>query len=414
MRKARGRILRREHGQTLLMFVFFMFVLFLLAGLGIDLGFAYITKARLSKAVDSAALAGARNVGKGKPQAIVIADNAFHVNYGTSSRDVSPPVPQAAFSNDAPGNLLLGVSATTSINTFFIRVLPQWSTLTVGSAATALRSRIVLSLVLDRSGSMHDNGGETALPGAVANFIDLFYEDYDRASMSSFSHYATTDVAMETKFKTDIKNKANAMNFVSWTCSECGMTNGLAQNAPVVINPGEKVIKVIVFFSDGMANTFYYNFNCGARNISAADDLYDPITGNSSSSGCNIPPMLDSIDPATGVLTANAVDTTGDPCIPLHLEAQRRALRIAWLARNQGIIVYAIGMGDPTKGDECNKHFKSLNPDFLKDLANTPDAPDYDSSQSQYSGDYAIAADANGLNDVFQTIAAKILLRLTR
>ena len=407
---------QRNGGQTMLIFVLFMVVLFLFAGLGIDLGFAYITRARLSKAVDSAALAGARNAGKGTlTTAITIADNAFHVNYGVSGRDVTPPVPQAAFSNDAAGNLLLGVTAATSINTFFIRVLPQWSTLTVGSAATALRSKIVLSLVLDRSGSMKSNDGWTKLPPAVDQFIDLFYEGYDRASMSSFASGATTDVPMETNFKTDIENAANALVFDGDTCSDGGMTNGLAQNAPVVINPGESVVKVIVFFTDGMANTFYYNLDCGARDIGFnGPSLFDPVTGASANSGCNVPKELDSIDPTTGNITPGVVDKTS--CYDLHVEAQKRARRIAWLARNQGIIVYSIGMGTLGKPGECINQFPVLNPDFLKDMANTPDAPDYDSSKQQagYSGDYAIATDSSELNQAFQTIAGKILLRLTR
>ena len=58
----------REKGQTLLMFVFFMVVLIVFIGLGIDLGFAYITKAELSKGVDAAALAGMLGGQTGSPQ----------------------------------------------------------------------------------------------------------------------------------------------------------------------------------------------------------------------------------------------------------------------------------------------------------------------------------------------------------
>ena len=43
-----------NRSQTLILFVLFMFMLILFVGLGIDLGFAYITRARLSKAVDAA------------------------------------------------------------------------------------------------------------------------------------------------------------------------------------------------------------------------------------------------------------------------------------------------------------------------------------------------------------------------
>ena len=51
----------RESGQTLILFTLFIIVLILFVGLGIDLGFAYITRAQLSKAVDAACLTGIRN-----------------------------------------------------------------------------------------------------------------------------------------------------------------------------------------------------------------------------------------------------------------------------------------------------------------------------------------------------------------
>jgi len=53
-----------------------------------------------------------------------------------------------------------------------------------------------------------------------------------------------------------------------------------------------------------------------------------------------------------------------------------------------------------------------VNPVFLKALANTSDSVNYNPNQPQ--GDFAIASDSSQLNDVFQTIAAKILLRLSQ
>jgi Flp pilus assembly protein TadG len=155
--------MRREDGQTLLMFVLFMLVLFAFVGLAVDLGFAYITRAKLSKGVDAAALAGMRSIAQGTTQAGLVASNAFFANYGTSGRDVKPPALTVNF-NKSSGNTVVTVSATVSINTFFIRVLPaigqgNWSTLTVGESAQATRTALVMALVLDRSGSMKNNGG---------------------------------------------------------------------------------------------------------------------------------------------------------------------------------------------------------------------------------------------------------------
>ncbi len=262
------------------------------------------------------------------------------------------------------------------------------------------RANLVMSLVLDRSGSMNANGGAVVLPLAVSAFIDLFDDTTDRVSMSSFSYTASTDVTIRQPFKTDIKNAVNAMVFNGWTCSERGLTNGLAQNNTVTVPPGESVVKVIVFFTDGLANTWYWpGFNCGPRNISPDRMLWDPITGNLAQSSCTVPTTIPSINGGTVA--------TSDQCGDMYDEAQARAERIAYLARAASNYIYVIGLGDPNGPPECGR--PPLNTAFVKNLANTPDSATYDPSQP--SGDYVIAAYTGALQQVFQEIASKILSR---
>jgi hypothetical protein len=272
----------------------------------------------------------------------------------------------------------------------------------------ANRSSLVMSLVLDRSGSMQVNGGSTALPPAVTDFIQNFDDMNDLAAMVSFASAASTDVAMQHPFKTLIDNAANALVFNGCcvtTCSDQGLTNALAQNNSMTFAPGQDVVKVIVFFTDGMANTFNYNFNCGPRNIDYNRNLYDPATGNVANSGCSIPGLISSINPPTGNITPNAVDTTS--CAAMHFEAENRAERIAWLARSQGNTIYCVGLGNPSGFGECNNDFPILNPVFLKDVANTPDSATYDPNQR--SGIFVTATDASQLQAVFQAIAQQLL-----
>ena len=166
-------IRQRRQGQTLLLFVLFMVVLFIFTGLGIDLGFAYITRARLSKAVDSACLAAVRNIGAGTVTAGAIATNAFFANYGVSGRDVAPPVPVITYTTDiANNNISVEVNASVHINTFFIRAMPailpngpDWKTLKVGSDAMATRKELIMTLVLDVSGSMDPARAPSSLGG---------------------------------------------------------------------------------------------------------------------------------------------------------------------------------------------------------------------------------------------------------
>src|SRR5271169_6140178 len=99
--------------------------------------------------------------------------------------------------------------------------------------------------------------------------------------MVSFSSAASVDVSMQRPFRTLIENAADALVFNGFTCSDQGLTNALAQNNSVAIPPGQNVVKVIVFFTDGMANTFNANLNCGSRNIIySGPTLVDPTTGN--------------------------------------------------------------------------------------------------------------------------------------
>src|SRR2546425_10917919 len=97
---------RRDKGQTLVMFVIFLIVLMLFVGLVIDFGFAYVTRASLSKAVDAASLTGARNLSLGKAQAEVLARAAFDANYRPTTLDASPPTVDITFTTDTSSNTL--------------------------------------------------------------------------------------------------------------------------------------------------------------------------------------------------------------------------------------------------------------------------------------------------------------------
>ena len=90
------------------MFAVFLLVMILFVGMAIDLGYAYVTKANLSKAVDAAALRGMLSISKGTAQAANVAQSVFQANYRSSGRDSGgrpfravtfiPPAP-------APGSL---------------------------------------------------------------------------------------------------------------------------------------------------------------------------------------------------------------------------------------------------------------------------------------------------------------------
>ena len=155
-----------------------MTVVLLCLALAVDVGFAYVTKAKLSKAVDAACLTAMRNLSQGQATASTLAKNSFNANYGTSSLDSSPPSISVAFTTDGNGQTLVNINATATVKTFFLGILPKFKTWQVTDSAQATRGKLVMTLVLDRSGSMTGNGGSTALPPAVTQFRQRLQQHY--------------------------------------------------------------------------------------------------------------------------------------------------------------------------------------------------------------------------------------------
>ena len=89
----------------------------------------------------------------------------------------------------AAGTTCVRIAADGAIPTSYIRLL-GFDTLKVSASGTAQRTPIVMSLVLDKSGSMNFNGGAAALPPAVINFTNHFAVGIDHLSEISFSSIA--------------------------------------------------------------------------------------------------------------------------------------------------------------------------------------------------------------------------------
>ncbi len=420
-----------ERGQIIPMFAVFMVVMILFLGIAIDLGYAYVTKANLSKALDAAALKGMLNYSS-VDNATKVAQSVFAANYQSSGRDSSTPVLQACagpgtncvyFTTDAKGHQQINVSATTTINTFFARIVPSLQTLTVSDTAQSTRANAFMTLVLDRSGSMQSNDGYQALPIAVQTFLSYFSDTLDQAALVSFASDATLDQTMEHPFTKDINNivqgQFNGQGYNGATYALGGLL--LAQTQENT-NPPLNALKVVVFFTDGIANTIEDNLSCpgypqvnyGGNAPSEGTGIWfmDPATGNTLPAGRNgcvitngqTPPCCSATQfPSQQYGNFESFTTTN-----ITNEAQYRMLQIANAMRTASppVVIYSVGLGSVT------------NPTFLKQLANTTDSSSYNSSLP--SGLYVAANDCPGPNCVpelqqaFQTVATDILLKLTQ
>lgn len=392
-----------ERGQVLLLSALLMPLLILFVGFGIDFGFAYLTKAELSKAADAAALAGMRNLGRGQSTAEAMANSVFALNFNTTSTLlVAPPTVSVNFSTDANGNPTVSVDAQAAIKTFFIKLLPTYKTLNIDGSAQATRPPIILSMVLDRSGSMNKNGGSTALSPAVQNFLTYFMENTDQLSEVSFSSTATLDVPMTKVFDNSITTSLNSMSFGGATFAQGGLLDAQSQIEGVP-SPGSNAVKVAVFFTDGWANTNQDTLSCptnkllnygGCSPVEAAVGWCSGVSYLSPTTGSQTSCYASSF-PAQQTGTSESLTQTN-----ICNDAMYRAEQLADAMRTQGITIYSIGLGD------------KINQTYLQQLANDPASPTYDSSEPVGEADFAPTAD--DLQAVFQTIASRIILRLTQ
>ena len=249
------------------------------------------------------------------------------------------------------------------------------------------------------------SGGGAALPDAVSSFISLFDDTIDQASMSSFGSDATLDVPMQQPFRNKITTAANALSFNGRTFSDGGLQSGFGQvkGAPV---PAGTVIKVVIFFTDGYANTFQDVFGCSPNplNLGQGDPPFGGPTTCCGSWGFSFMNPVGGADTACSSTTFVSIDgttkTIGSNNQNIWNEGQLRALDTATKIRAAKIIIYSIGLGG------------GLNQNFLRNIANDPAGNAFDPNQTQ--GEAVFAPDNSQLQAVFDQIAGKILLRLTK
>ena len=223
--------------------------------------------------------------------------------------------------------------------------------------------------------------------------------------MISFASYSRVDVTMRTSWKTPMTNAINSMVFSGATFSVGGINDGFTQIKNGVSNNQQYVVKVAVFFTDGLANTIQQNLNCtptATLNFGGYDNgsyvgFFDPGNGTQYCTSVNGAP------PTCCAATTYSSPSTGQQLAfqrtNVTPDAEYEAVQVANQMRAQGITVYSIGLGN------------LINKTFLQQVANDPQSPTFDSSQPVGEADFA--PQASDLDAVFQTIASKILLRLT-
>jgi hypothetical protein len=438
----------KESGQVLVMFALLIPLFLLFTGFAVDFGFGFLAKAELAKGCDAANLETMLNLGQGSSAATAIGQSVFASNYVGDPLFKTLPTASIAIGADANGNPICNCTANAIIPTHFIKLMGL-STLNIGDNSQATRPPVILSMVLDRTGSMKSDGGSTALPGAVNDFSAYFIEGTDQLGEVSFAWSATDDVPIGTTFKAPINTSLNAMNFADGTYSMDGLQHGFNQVTGVA-SPPVNSVKVVVFFTDGWNNTiqaylpsptaankvmvefggdaatsggvnegnslvfldpknFGWNSGNGFYGSSSASPTTTvtcqngngtrtyPTDNNDNLANCNgantFVPIGGSNDPlGTSAVPLNRINITQD--------AEYSTYQLAEQMRAQGITVYSIGLGS------------DIDQSYLQEIANDPAGSQYKSSEP--AGLAVFAPTGADLNAAFQTVASKILLRLTQ
>jgi Flp pilus assembly protein TadG len=458
--------LSRQRGAVAIMVAVSMLVLLAVVGLCVDAGLAYLVKARLNAAVDSAALAGARAVTTGNNQTEQIA----------SARDAAADF----FAANIPNNYLLSSPRITSTNVTFnggqatidvkaeapmpvsVMQIMNFTTLTPVAAAQTVRNDLDMALVVDTSGSLRNSA--TTVQASAKSFLNKFNVTQDRVALIHFASGAETDVAINPTARgfnrTTMTSKINSYVFTGGTASVEGMWNARDQLNLVPL-ASRSTTRVIVFFSDGAPTAFgsYMSFtnnnDCKdllGRDIAGTLDASDATYGlskiddsdnvvikescrifrNNTYTARRLPDWYNAHNdarnpndtskrefpivgswPRTVTADIGSVSTSYSDLYQRNIERASRNLAesIASSARNQGIVVFTLGLGTglKTRGDYDSDTGEMI----LKCMANTADAPLRCQTPNQPVGMYCYAATDNDLTPCFSRLASAIL-RITK
>jgi Flp pilus assembly protein TadG len=258
-------------GIALVTVTLLLLVIVPMMGLAIDGGILYLLKARLTQAVDAAALSGAQSLSRGQDlgsqtqNAIDAATRYFQANFKANYWGCTVSAPTVGVTQNTSHMRYVTVSASAISPLYFLRLLGK-QTATIAATAQAQRRDVNVMLVLDRSSSMGaagalptgsgNNNGQWPVLNAATSFVNQFAVGRDYVGLVVFG--GAYFIASPTpNFQPSIVNDINQIVSSGNTGTSQALWeayNALAQlNQPAALN-------VILFFTDGLPNGITGNF----------------------------------------------------------------------------------------------------------------------------------------------------------
>lgn len=166
-----ARLIRDTRGSTLIFVVSAIIPMMAFMGIAADMGRGYLVKARLSSALDAAALAAGKEIFSPDPTAV--ATKYFNVNFPPGFMNATVIGPAVTI---GPNQENVTITASASIPTTLVSLL-GFSDLVVSARTVVNRENrgMELVLILDNTGSMNSGGKIQALKTAATDLINILY-----------------------------------------------------------------------------------------------------------------------------------------------------------------------------------------------------------------------------------------------
>jgi Flp pilus assembly protein TadG len=230
-----------------------------LVGLAIDGSVLYLIQARLSAAVDAAALAGARSLSVGldlssqTASATATAQNFFSANFPTGYWNTTNLTLNTTVAQTAYKTRTVTMQASVTVPLTFMKLLGQPGS-TVAAQGQTSRRDVVMILVLDRSSSMADAGVCPTMIAAAQSFIGYFSNGQDMAGLVTFMDGYNLSYAPTLNFGSNTPSLTTVLGGLQCygDTGSAGALNQAYAQLKAVNEPG--ALNLIVFFTDGHPN----------------------------------------------------------------------------------------------------------------------------------------------------------------
>lgn len=294
---------RGERGIVMILGVLSLAVVIPMVGLSVDVGYLYASKARLQAAVDGASLAAARSLNLGSntaAQATAAKQNAVNWfysnfppgNWSTTATNMNTSTVSVYDDTVNPNLRHVDVTASTRVPTFFMKWLHVNST-TINAKGFSSRRDAVITLVLDRSGSMclglaqpcNNTGACGPMKAAAKLFTGQFAAGRDYIGMVSFSDGTYVHSPPVQTFRTVLGyNDGSTSGTGAIDNIQCQGGTGTSQAISTGYNaiyqrflPG--AFNVLVIETDGLPNTMAMDMWDGAAFAFASNGTAASPTG---------------------------------------------------------------------------------------------------------------------------------------